>query len=129
MGRCENSRTVLALLAILFPQLLVSGCSIVRPVGRFQDGGQDPAQVWTMHRSYLLEVNKSGKWNQTDFEKAIFFFEDLTGIPSQLDASSLVGLILDPERLKVALNKWDQWYLENGKRIYWDPVGKHYSVK
>jgi len=108
--------------------LVIVGCTEIRRPSSQGDARRDPASAWNSHRAYLAEVLESGSYEQPEFDEAIHFFEGLTGIPSGLDGSSLVGRVLEPEPLKAVLIEWDRWYVSHADRIKWDAQKSRYVV-
>lgn len=66
-------------------------------------------EQWEHSYNYLVRIADGGTYRSDEFERAVFFFENETGIDSGLP-KQFVGLILDRQQLRKALQLWGDWW-------------------
>lgn len=123
---------------VLFAALCLTGCALInsRCEGRITTtqpphlarSAAETALVealWAYHESAITDVLEgigSGKYRyygsgSSDFDKALDFFEIVTGIPSNTGAT--FGRLITPD-LGTTLILWQQWYRENRSLLRFD---------
>lgn len=80
----------------------------------------DPVTVWVRYRLFLQAVVEGGTCDVWQLEKAVWFFEAVTDIPSSLPLTGL-GMVLDREVLAQVLSKWDKWF-RDGNTIHLEKI-------
>ena len=74
--------------------------------------------IWDCNREVMVRVVKGKRFTMEEFEGAAAFFENVTGIPADVEASPLGPV--PGKGIREDLRRWDAWLEEHGIRR--DPV-------
>lgn len=106
------------------------GCS---PVARVSEGAapvtgaSEVGKRWTANEQVLQRVIEGRRFDPGDYERAITFFEETTGIVAS-DHQTFVGR-LPSTTLGEDLKTWQRWYDDHRKSLYWDSKSSRIQVR
>jgi hypothetical protein len=103
-------------LALLILALVAGACASRVPVLDYDALEHPPSpeviEIWESHREVLVRAIKDKKFTIQEFERALRFFEEQTGLPAHPSATRY-GL-LPNDRTRDDLRAWDDWFRDNG---------------
>lgn len=82
------------------------------------DSSAAALQIWDCNREIMVRVVKGKGFTIREFEGAAEFFESVTGIPADVEATT-AGAV-PGKGIREDLRRWDAWLEEH--RIHRDPV-------
>lgn len=117
-----SSRAVPTLFLALTFAFLTSACATRVPVLDYDALAEPPSpeviEIWESHREVLVRAIREKPFTIQEFEAALRFFEETTGLPGHQPATRY-GRLPD-ERLTDDLLAWDDWFRSKGAEL--DPV-------
>lgn len=106
---------------LLLVILLGTGCSgsAICPGKKMEDPSHRAVEALWARRALVIQQTIEVGWFEPreDFDDAVVFFEDLTGIKS--NTAGTYGRVPGPS-LPDTFAAWQSWYQENRCKTYWD---------